>query len=187
MSLFWGQTNSEPKRQFRFELSFTNRNGAQDGDIPVWSVKTATKPVAEVTTITHQYIDHTFNFPGRVQWQPITVTLVDPVSPDLSYAFLDVLGAAGYKYPGTDLAARKSLSKKAFTDTIGNVKLKQIDADGKEIEVWTLINPIITNIDFGGTLSYESDEVVEVQCTITYDWAELTKTRGRDSGPSSVR
>ena len=48
-SLFWGQANAEPKRQFRFELSFTSRNGNQPGDIPVWTVKTATKPVAEVS------------------------------------------------------------------------------------------------------------------------------------------
>jgi hypothetical protein len=46
-SLFWGQANSEPKRQFRFELSFTSRNGNNPGDIPVWAVKTATKPVAD--------------------------------------------------------------------------------------------------------------------------------------------
>jgi hypothetical protein len=187
MSLFWGQANAEPKRQFRFELSFTRRNGNSAGDIPVWSVKTATKPVAEISTITHQYIDHTFNFPGRVTWQPITVTLVDPVSPDLSFAFLDVLGAGGYKYPDTADVAKKSLSKKAFTETIGNVKLKQIDADNRVVEEWTLINPLITNIDFGGTLSYESDEVVEVQCTITYDWAELSNTTGGARPPASTR
>jgi len=177
-SLFWGQANSEPKRQFRFELSFTNRNRDQQGDIPVWAVKTATKPVAEVSTVPHQYIDHTFNFPGRVTWQPITVTLVDPVHPDLSYAFLDILGNAGYKYPDTAKIAKASLSKKAFTDTIGNVVLKQIDADGNEIERWVLVNPLITNIDFGGTLSYDSDDMVEVSCTITYDWAVLSRSGG---------
>jgi hypothetical protein len=186
-SLFWGQANAEPKRQFRFELSFTQRNGNQKGDIPVWSVKTATKPVAEISTIPHQYIDHTFNFPGRVTWQPITVTLVDPVNPDLSYAFLDILGTAGYKYPSTDSISRRSLSKKAFTDTIGNVVLKQIDADGNEVERWELINPIITNIDFGGTLSYESDDMVEVGCTITYDWAELTRSGVSRTTPPSTR
>ncbi len=185
-SLFWGQANSEPKRQFRFELSFTSRNGNNPGDIPVWAVKTATKPVAEVSTIPHQYIDHTFNFPGRVTWQPITVTLVDPVSPDLSFAFLDILGHAGYKYPSDANIARNSLSKKAFTNTIGNVVLKQIDANGKEIERWELINPIITNIDFGGTLSYESDDMVEVQCTITYDWAELKRSGVSTDSPRSL-
>lgn len=186
-SLFWGQANAEPKRQFRFELSFTQRNGNQPGDIPVWTVKTATKPVAEVSTIVHQYIDHTFNFPGRVTWQPITVTLVDPVNPDLSFAFLDILGASGYKYPDTDTIARKSLSKKAFTREIGNVVLKQIDADGNEVERWELINPIITNIDFGGTLSYDSDDMVEVSCTITYDWAELSKSGVSTNGVPSTR
>jgi hypothetical protein len=192
-SLFWGQANAEPKRQFRFELSFTQRNGNQKGEIPVWAVKTATKPVVEVSTIPHQYIDHTFNFPGRVTWQPITVTLVDPVNPDLSFAFLDILGNAGYKYPDTDTIARASLSKKDFTDTIGNVVLKQIDADGLEIERWELVNPIITNIDFGGTLSYESDDMVEVSCTITYDWAVLKRSGGpngeggSNNTPASVR
>jgi hypothetical protein len=186
-SLFWGQANAEPKRSYRFELSFTSRNNDSGaGSIPVWAVKTATKPVAEISTIPHQYIDHTFNFPGRVTWQPITVTLVDPVNPDLSYAFLEILGQAGYKYPTTPGVAAKSLSKKAFTDAIGNVVIKQIDADEKTIEEWILINPIITNIDFGGTLSYDSDDMVEVSCTITYDWAELRRTGITAQGPSAI-
>jgi hypothetical protein len=109
------------------------------------------------------------------------------VNPDLSYAFLDILGTAGYKYPSTDSISRRSLSKKAFTDTIGNVVLKQIDADGNEVERWELINPIITNIDFGGTLSYESDDMVEVGCTITYDWAELTRSGVSRTTPPSTR
>ena len=186
-SLFWGQANSEPKRQFRFELSFTSRNGEQAGDIPVWTVKTATKPTVQVSTITHQYVDHTFNFPGRVTWQPITVTLVDPVNPDLSYAFLDILGKAGFKYPDTVNAAKVSLSKKAFKDAIGSVVLKQTDAAGMEIERWELVNPIFTNIDFGGTLSYESDEVVELTVEITYDWAELTRSGVSSRPPASTR
>jgi hypothetical protein len=186
-SLFWGQANSEPKRQFRFELSFTSRNGNQPGDIPVWTVKTATKPTAQISTITHQYIDHTFNFPGRVTWQPITVTLVDPVNPDLSFAFLDILGAAGYKYPDTANIAKVSLSKEAFKNTIGSVIIKQLDAEGREIERWELINPIITSIDFGGTLSYDSDEMSEVTAEITYDWAELTRSGVSSNVPASTR
>lgn len=172
-SLFWGQTSAAPKRQFRFELGFSRKNGNSPGDVPLWAVKTATKPVAEISTITHQYIDHTFNFPGRVTWQPITVTLVDPVNPDLAYSFLQILGGAGYKYPSDPNIARGSLSKQKFEEEIGSVYIRQIDSDGKEIEKWNLVNPIITNIDFGGTLSYDSDDMVEISCTITYDWAQL--------------
>jgi hypothetical protein len=186
-SLFWGQANAEPKRQFRFELSFTQRNGNQKGEIPVWAVKTATKPVAAISTIQHQYIDHVFNFPGRVTWNPITVTLVDPVQPDLSYAFLDILGKSGYKYPDTADISKISLSKRAFKDAIGSVVLKQIDGDGFVIERWELVNPIITNIDFGGTLSYDSDDMVEVSCEITYDWAELQKSGVSNLPPASTK
>ena len=63
MALFWNDVNTEPKRRFRFELSFTQRNGDQTKDIPVWTIKTAAKPVANISTITHTYIDHEFNYP----------------------------------------------------------------------------------------------------------------------------
>ena len=71
---FWNDVNTEPKRQFRFELSFSEKNGESPGSIPVWTVKTASKPKANVSTIAHNYIAHTFKYPGRVTWDPISVT-----------------------------------------------------------------------------------------------------------------
>ena len=79
------------------------------------------------------------------------------------------------------------MSKKAFKDAIGSIVLKQIDADGNEVERWELVNPIITNIDFGGTLSYDSDDMVEVTCEITYDWAELKRSGVSNTTPPSTR
>jgi hypothetical protein len=79
------------------------------------------------------------------------------------------------------------LSKRAFKDAIGSVVLKQIDGDGFVIERWELVNPIITNIDFGGTLSYDSDDMVEVSCEITYDWAELQKSGVSNLPPASTK
>ena len=108
--LFWNDVRTEPKRQFRFELKFSSKSFG-DGAIPVWTVKTASKPKANVSTIEHQYVDHTFKYPGRVTWDPITVTLVDPVEPDLSWGFLNVLGMAGYKYPTTATRSKLSLSR----------------------------------------------------------------------------
>ena len=116
-NLFWNDVRTEPKRRFRFELKFSSRTLGQ-GAIPVWTIKTASKPKANVSTIEHQYIDHTFKYPGRVTWDPISITLVDPVDPDLSYAFLDVLGAAGYKFPTTASRSKLSLSKKLFAEQI---------------------------------------------------------------------
>ena len=180
-NLFWSDVRTEPKRQYRFELKFSSRTLGQ-GAIPVWAVKSASKPKANISTIEHQYIDHTFKYPGRVTWDPITVVLVDPVDPDLSYAFLDVLGAAGYKFPTTASKSKLSLSKKAFVEQIGSVFIDQMDENGEIIERWELVNPFITSIDFGGNLDYSSDEMNEVTVELTYDWAKLalTKANGRD-------
>jgi hypothetical protein len=179
-SLFWNDVKAEPKRRYRFELSFTSKNGNSQGDVPVWTIKTAAKPKANVSTISHTYIDHEFKYPGRVTWDPISVTLVDPVHPDLSYSFLDILGAAGYKYPRTSTIAKASISKAAFADAIGTIKIKQLDDKGTEIEVWELVNPFITSVDFGGALDYTSDDLSEVTVEITYDWANLLVHGGGD-------
>jgi len=181
--LFWNDVRTEPKRRFRFELKFSSRSSGGQGAIPVWTVKTATKPKANVSLIEHQYIDHTFKYPGRVTWDPITITLVDPVHPDLSFAFLDVLGASGYKFPTTAAQSKASLSKRKFTEQIGQVFIDQIDEDGKIIERWALQNPFITSVDFGGSLDYTSDEMNEVTIEMQFDWAKLEISgAGRGSG-----
>ncbi len=186
MSNFWARPTTEPKRRYRFELSFSQRAGNVLGSIPVWTVKTATKPRATISSVEHAYIDNTFKFPGRVTWDPISVTLVDPVEPDLSYSFLDALGAAGYKYPTNPIIAKKSLSKKGFVGSIGSVFITQLNDQGVEIERWELVNPFITSIDFGGSLDYTSDEMTEVSVELTYDWAKLTLHGGNKITPSAA-
>jgi len=114
------------------------------------------------------------------------VTLVDPVEPDLSWGFLNVLGMAGYKYPTTATRSKLSLSKKGFYDEIGLVFIDQIDEDGNIVERWELVNPFITSVDFGGTLDYSSDEMNEVTVEITYDWANLKQTKAQGSRPTAA-
>ena len=50
--LFWSNVNTDPKRRFRFIL--------QAGNIPVWTVKTASKPRVSIGTVEHQFLNHTF-------------------------------------------------------------------------------------------------------------------------------
>ena len=127
MSLFWSNVNTDPKRRFRFIL--------QAGNIPVWTVKTAAKPRVTVGTVEHQFLNHTFKYPGRVTWDNITMTLVDPVDPDLAFTFLQKLKRSGYSYP-TSPSVRSTINKADATGPqgISGVSIVQIDADGKEIE-----------------------------------------------------
>ena len=50
--------------------------------------------------------------------------------------------------------------------------IKQVNADGKVNERWVLNNPFFTNVTFG-SLDYANEDIVEIQCTVRYDWAQL--------------
>ena len=131
-------------------------------------------------------MDHTFKYPGRVTWDNITLTLIDPVDPDLAYEFLQRLGVSGYRYPTTQQGAKSSLSKKKASEAIGRIQIQQLDDEGDPIETWTLINPFMVSIDFGGQLDYTSDEMNEISLELAFDWAEL-RTKGRTAGPPAIR
>jgi len=164
--LFWSNVKSDPKRRFRFTLGI--------GNIPVWTVKTATKPKANVSVVEHQFINHTFKYPGRVTWDNISVTLVDPVTPDLAKAFIEKLKGSGYEYP-INGNVRGSMSKEKAVGSLGSIRISQIDANGDPIEEWDLQAPFLTSIDFGGNLDYTADEMNEITLEIAYDWARLVK------------
>ena len=69
----WAETGIDPKRKYRFKISF-GATGMQS-----YYVKTATVPKANISTVEHSYFDYNFKFPGRVTWDPISVTMVCPI------------------------------------------------------------------------------------------------------------
>ena len=86
---FWSENFGEnaglndPKRNFRFTVEFQGIQAAQGG-AKLWYAKTATKPSFAINAAEHKYLNHTFYYPGNVTWNDITVTMVDPVDPDMS-------------------------------------------------------------------------------------------------------
>ena len=56
-----------------------------------------------------------------------------------------------------------------------NITLQHLNAAGKAIESWTFVKPQPTSINFGGELSYGSDEVMTVTMGITYVSAQYQK------------
>ena len=163
MADFWSNNNIDPKRSFRWILVLAN--------MPTWVIKTSGKPNFTINNITHNYVAHTFNYPGRITWNPVTVTLVDPVIPDASAKLTKILQAAGYAIPGREEDARISLNKADSTAVVGSPSIEQVDAQGRTIEKWILRNAWIESVNFG-SLSYETDEMVNIELSFRYDWAE---------------
>ncbi len=172
-NIFWSQQESDPKRKYRFVMYV--------GGIPLWTVKTTNKPTANVSTAEHQYLNHTFKYPGRVTWDPISLTLVDPLSPDVCKSLINRLQTAGYQYPET-ANVRETMSKQKAVAALGTIRIAQIDAEGRPIEEWQLINPWFSKMQFGD-LDYSSDDLTEINVEITYDYARLNPAFGGPQSP----
>ena len=63
--------------------------------------------------------DNKFYYPGRVSWSEITMTLVDPISPDAVQLTNKLLIDSGYFIPNSDVAAntKRTISKRRATTT----------------------------------------------------------------------
>ena len=176
---FWTSPNKDPKRAYRFIVDLASGagvtgfvNGAS------WYASKADKPKFSVTETAHKYINHTFHYPGRVEWENVTITLVDPAEPSAAAATAEILAKSGYQIPGSAAAAEvaTTINKKDATNALGNVTITQIGEDPTvELEKWTLMNAWIQQANFS-QLDYESDELSTIELVLRYDWAELSTT-----------
>ena len=178
---FWtdyGDFN-EPKRAYRFLVYF-----GQELQIP-WIAKTVSKPSFSVSETKHSYLNHSFYYPGRVEWSTVSMTLVDPGEPDMAQVLENMMWNSGYVVPNVDTPAI-TLSKGSAIRQIQSVKIQQIqnamsgDAiDGgnptqEVIEEWVLHGAWIKDVKYGD-LSYEDDNMTEISVELRYDYAVLNK------------
>tara|TARA_Y100000114_G_C11741256_1_gene319066 strand:+ start:16 stop:582 length:567 start_codon:yes stop_codon:yes gene_type:complete len=171
---FWNSVaDVDPKRNFRFKVQFSELN-TEMGDTTgvVWWAKKVGKPNFTVTESKHSFLNHTYYWPGRVEWQEITMTLVDPVTEGAVKGLNTIIQNAGYKIPGQPTQLT-SMSKAKSNTSIGTIVITQIDSDGKELEAWTLHAPFIKSIKYG-ELDYENDELTQIEIGLRYDWAVCT-------------
>ena len=181
---FWSENFGEsadlkdPKRKFRFKVEFQGIGTSATGGALLWYAKTSSKPSFQISAAEHKYLNHTFFYPGSVTWQDVTVTLVDPVDPDMTATLSDIVQLAGYS-PPTDSSDLTSMSKAKSASALGTVIITQIDAEGNMVEEWTLHNPFITKLGFG-ELAYDSEDLSEISLSLSYDWATYGDQEGSD-------
>ena len=168
---FWSGPATEPKRNFRWVLTMGSSEGE---DISEWMIKTVKKPSFTVSNVQHQFVAHTFNFPGRIQWDPIEVTLVDPVTPNAAAILTKNLESAGYTVPSDIASAKRSFSRPKALAAWGSPVITQINADGATIDKWKIYNAWCERVDFG-LLDYASEEITVVSLTFRYDYASFAE------------
>jgi hypothetical protein len=181
---FWnaaGPNIPAPKRNYRWLLYL--------GGIPQWICKKVTKPSVSLTEAEHTYLNHKFYYPGRVEWQTIDVTLVDPVSPDAVQTLDDIIFKSGYR-PPEDQNSTLTVTKGAATDALGKVIIQQLGIEQKGpgsdqvnvVEEWQLYNAWVKDVKYG-ELDYTSDDLTEITLTLRYDYAKLNGRNDAVLGP----
>ncbi len=177
---FWGDASLEPKRKFRWILGM---NG-----IPHWLLKTASRPTISLTEAEHDFLNYKFYFPGRVSYDELSITLADPVNPDATATLYRLLRESGYMVP-SDLKQENLglgggenngvglISKKAAVQAISGLYLHTLDSQGQIVEAWRFYNAWIKSVNFD-ELDYSSDELINLQVNIRYDWATVDARKG---------
>jgi len=166
---FWSDPSGETKRAYRWTVTINS--------IYQWMAKSVSKPGFSISEISHRFINHTFWYPGRVEWDQCSVVLVDPVSPDAAATVMSIVEASGYTPPFEQATYWRTISKGSAVNSLSGVKIEQVDKDGFPIETWTLKNPWIKDVKFGD-LSYDNDDIMTISLTLRYDWASLKTYNG---------
>ena len=148
-------TPFEPKTKNRFIMYIEG--------IPAFTIKAASRPSIQFDEIVLEHINIKRYLKGKGAWQPLEITLYDPIVPSASQAVMDwvrehhesVTGRQGYS----------DFYKKDVTfNLLGPV--------GDIVEEWTLKGTYIENANFGD-LDYGTSDPAEITLTLKYDYAIL--------------
>ena len=175
---FWTSVDVEPKRKNRFLVELGS-------GFMLPSVKTCTKPTANVDIKEFQLINHKFKYPGIVTWQPIKITFVDMAgliarsgpkrdltTPEKASTIANAFGS-GLLGPADTSTAQVINSAKSGGTNNQSIKIHHLTPDGKKsVETWILHNPQIASISWGD-LAYDSDDFIEYSIEVAYDFAEM--------------
>jgi len=148
-------TPFEPKTKNRFIMYIEG--------IPAFTIKAMNRPQIQFDEVVLEHINVKRYVKGKGAWQPLEITLYDPIVPSASQAVMEwvrqhhesVTGRQGYS----------DFYKKDITfNLLGPV--------GDVVEEWTLKGAFIQAANFGD-MDYASSDPVEVAVTLQYDYAIL--------------
>jgi len=184
---FWTDSSFEPKRVFRWKMSFVY--GGEASAIEPFYLKKVTKPKMTMSQGEHKFLDRNFKFPGHVNWEDVTATFVDDTSNSVLKRLVGAFSVSNYlDIVGSPLDPNKKLKTISKGKMIGtltpnnglppvsgpaSVLLHQINAEDTIVETWKLNNPFIKELTPGGELSYDGEDLVEYSIVLAYDWAEV--------------
>ena len=144
-------TPFEPKTQNRFIMYIEG--------IPAFTIKAMNRPSIQFDEVILEHINVKRYVKGKGAWQPLEITLYDPVVPSAAQSVMEwirehhesVTGRQGY----SDFYKR-------------DIQLKLLDPVGTVVEFWDIKGAFLTSADFGG-LDYGTDDPTEISLSMRFD------------------
>lgn len=160
----------EPKRKHVYLLSIAG----QSINIENYLIKKVKKPSFTISKSDHKFLNHTFHYPGKVEWEPVSFTVVDVINPNTTQKFLELLGKCGYRPPAGPVEPgninAQTVSKLRSVQALGIPTIRTLDADGRTVEEWRLHGAWISKAD-PGELDNDSEDLMSIEVELTYDFA----------------
>lgn len=147
--------NYEPKRKFRWVLQI-------DG-IDAFVLKTCARPQQTFEETVVDFINTKRYLSGKAVWNPIQVTMHDPIAPSAAQKIMDWV-RLNYE-PLTGRMGYAAFYKK-------DISLKVLDPQGSVVELWDLTGAWPQDINFGD-LDYASSDNLEISYSLRFDNATL--------------
>ena len=148
-------TPYEPKLKNRFIMEIAG--------IPAFTIKTAQRPQLTFDEVALEHMNVTRYVKGKGRWQPMELTLYDPVVPSAAQAVMEWVRLSHESVTGRD--GYSDFYKKNLTfNVLGPV--------GDKIEQWDIKGAYIQTVNFGD-LAFDSSDPTEITLTLKYDYAVL--------------
>tara|TARA_Y100001963_G_scaffold86266_1_gene119281 strand:- start:539 stop:1027 length:489 start_codon:yes stop_codon:yes gene_type:complete len=146
-----------------FEPKLKNRFIMQIGGINAYLIKTANRPQIQFDEVILEHMNVTRYVKGKGRWQPIDITLYDPVVPSAAQQVMEWVRLSHESITGRDGYA--DFYKK-------DVSFQVLGPVGDVVEEWELKGTYIENANFGD-LDFSTSDPVEITLSLKYDYAVL--------------
>ena len=146
-----------------FEPKLKNRYIMQIDGINAYLIKAMNRPSLESDEVILEHMNVTRYVKGKTRWQPLEITLYDPVVPSAAQQVIEWLRLHHESVTGRD--GYSDFYKK-------NITFNLLDPVGAVVEEWELKGAYIQSANFGD-LAFDSSDPTEITLTLKYDYAVL--------------
>jgi hypothetical protein len=150
----------EPKIKNRYIFSI---HGAGGTGMDAYLIKTAARPSIEFEEITLEQLNLKRYVKGKATWQPITITLYDPIIPSAAQSVIEWIKLSHEALTGKDGYA-VNYKKTCNIQVLGPA--------GDLVEEWELNGTWIQSANFND-LDFTSSDPVDIELALRYDYATL--------------